>query len=88
MQDKTRTMKETPMLPVPAITRRRALLGAAVLSASLLAGALPPPTAHATIGGSRKDTVGGPAAPGAAPALGHPARHAAAFVQESRATER
>ncbi len=62
MQDKTRTMKETQMLPVPAITRRRALLGAAVLSASLLAGA--------------------------APALGHPARHAAAFVQESRATER
>ena len=70
------------------IAPRRALLGAAVLAASLLAGAVAPPAAHADIGGSRKNTVGGAAAPGAAPALRHPVSHTAAFVPGNRAAGR
>jgi hypothetical protein len=77
-------MKETQMLPVPTIARRRALLGAAALSAALLAGALPPQAAHATIGGSRNDTIGGPAAHGVAPARGHLTWHPAAVARGKR----
>ncbi len=67
------------------IARRRALLGAAVLAAGLLAGAVAPPAAHADIGGSRKDTVSGPAAHSAPPARGHPARRPAAVARGHRA---
>jgi hypothetical protein len=70
------------------IAPRRALLGAAVLAASLLAGAVAPPAAHADIGGSRKNTVGGAPAPGAAPALRHPASRPTAFVPGNRAAGR
>jgi len=67
------------------IARRRALLGAAVLAAGLLAGAVAPPAAHADIGGSRKDTVGGRAAHSALPTRGHPARRPAAVARGHRA---
>jgi len=78
-------MTETPMLPVPTIARRRALLGAAALAASVLAGALQPHAAHATIGGSRKDTVGGGRAgrPVAA-SPGHPAHRPGAGASGTR----
>ncbi len=69
------------------IAPRRALLAAAALAAGLLAGAVAPPAAHADIGGSRKNTVGG-AAPGATPVRQHPASRPAAFVPGNRAAGR
>ncbi len=70
------------------IAPRRGLLAAAALTTGLLAGAVAPPAAHADIGGSRKNTVGGAATLGAAPARQHPVSHTAAFVPGNRAAGR
>ncbi len=70
------------------IAPRRALLAAAALAAGLLAGAVAPPAAHADIGGSRKNAVGGAATLGATPVRQHPASRPAAFVPGNRAAGR